>query len=108
MLEQKQPPRNWGTSRFIYISHFLEEIREVAKRFVVLRDGQTAGGGCLDQTDDDAIVALMVGRSVENLFPSVEHAIGPPVLHVERLTGARTPREISFNFAAVKFWIYSV
>src|SRR5208282_1275954 len=29
----------------VYISHFLEEVEEIADRFTVLRDGQTVGGG---------------------------------------------------------------
>lgn len=81
----------------IYISHFLEEIRRVARRFVVLRDGQPAGSGQLDATSDKQIVSLMAGRSVETLFPVVEHSIRLPVLEVRNLTGLRTPRDVSFT-----------
>lgn len=81
----------------IYISHFLEEIRRVAHRFVVLRDGQPAGTGQLNATSDQEIVSLMAGRSVETLFPVVEHSIHEPVLEVRKLTGATTPRDVSFT-----------
>ncbi len=81
----------------IYISHFLEEIRRVAHRFVVLRDGQPAGSGQLDATSDEQIVSLMAGRSVETLFPVVEHSIHEPVLEVNNLTGTTTPRSVSFT-----------
>jgi ribose transport system ATP-binding protein len=81
----------------IYISHFLEEIRRVAHRFVVLRDGQPAGSGQLDATSDEQIVSLMAGRSVETLFPVVEHSIQEPVLEVRNLTGTSTPRDVSFT-----------
>ncbi|MDX1924929.1 MAG: sugar ABC transporter ATP-binding protein [Pirellulaceae bacterium] len=80
----------------IYISHFLEEIRRVAHRFVVLRDGQPAGSGQLNSTTDQQIVSLMAGRSVETLFPVVEHAIHEPVLEVNNLTGVSNPRDVSF------------
>ncbi len=54
----------------IYISHFLEEVRQVADSYVVLRDGQTAGQGKLVGQTDQQLVSLMVGRSVDNLFPA--------------------------------------
>ena len=51
----------------IYISHFLEEIREVASEYVVLRDGHPAGAGRLTDTSDSQIVSLMAGRSIDQL-----------------------------------------
>jgi ribose transport system ATP-binding protein len=64
----------------IYISHFLEEIRRVADRYVVLRDGAVAGGGWLSGTTEAGIVALMVGRKVDELFPSLPRTPGDFVL----------------------------
>ncbi len=81
----------------IYISHFLEEIRQVADRYVVLRDGQPAGAGLLTDTSDEAIVSLMVGRSVDTLFPEVPHDLGEPVLEVQQLSGAKLPQDVSFE-----------
>ena len=78
----------------IYISHFLEEIREIASRYVVLRDGQTAGSGSLAGTSDEQIVSLMVGRSVANLFPTVPHAMGDVALSIDDLTGAKMPSDL--------------
>jgi ribose transport system ATP-binding protein len=80
----------------VYISHFLEEIRRIASRFVVLRDGQVVGGGPMVTTSDQEIVTMMAGRSVENHFPKVPHAIGGPVLRTRRLTG-RVPSDVSFE-----------
>ena len=81
----------------VYISHYLEEVRRVADRFAVLRDGQTAGTGSISDVSDDDIVALMVGRSVEYLFPQVPHEIGEPVLNISNLTGHEKPREASLS-----------
>ena len=53
----------------IYISHFLEEIREIADRYTVLRDGRSVGTGPLQSTTNEELVAQMVGRPVEYLFP---------------------------------------
>jgi ribose transport system ATP-binding protein len=56
----------------VYISHFLEETRAVASAFTVLRDGQTAGSGTLASVANDQLIALMVGRTVGELFPRRE------------------------------------
>ena len=81
----------------IYISHFLEEIREIATRYVVLRDGQSAGTGTLSGASDEQIVSLMVGRSVANLFPTVPHSIGERALNVKGLTGRKMPRQLNMH-----------
>jgi ribose transport system ATP-binding protein len=81
----------------IYISHFLEEIRRIADRFLVLRDGAVAGGGALSGTSESEIVSLMVGRSVDELFPTVPHSPGEVVLSLESLAGKSMPRDVSFE-----------
>ncbi len=81
----------------IYISHFLEEIRQVAQQFVVLRDGQPAGSGALGDCTDQQIIAMMAGRSVDTLFPKVPHVLGQPRLEVHQLSGVRTPQSVSFQ-----------
>jgi ribose transport system ATP-binding protein len=81
----------------VYISHFLEEVRRVCDRFVVLRDGQVAGGGPVAGARELEIVRLMAGRSVEELFPHVPHELGEPVLALDGLSGERLPREISLE-----------
>ncbi len=80
----------------IYISHFLEEVRRVADRYVVMRDGKSVANGPLSQPTDQQLVELMIGRSVENLFPHVPHQIGEPVLEVRSLSGTRTPKSVDF------------
>lgn len=60
--------REQGVS-IIYISHFLEEVRRVADRYTVLKDGQTVGRGELSEVTLDQIVQLMVGREVKELYP---------------------------------------
>ncbi len=81
----------------IYISHFLEEIRQIADRFVVLRDGQSVASGHIANTTDQQIVSLMAGRSVETLFPTVPHVIGDVVLTASQLSGVTLPRDVSFQ-----------
>jgi ribose transport system ATP-binding protein len=81
----------------IYISHFLEEVREVCDRYTVLRDGQSVGTGELAATSEAEIVALMVGRNVGELFPAVPHELGPPLLSLERLSGRHVPIDVSLE-----------
>jgi ribose transport system ATP-binding protein len=81
----------------IYISHFLEEVREIADRYRVLRDGESVGGGLMSGTTEAEIVSLMVGRSVGDLFPAVPHQLGDPILSLEGLTGRRLPADVTFS-----------
>jgi ribose transport system ATP-binding protein len=76
----------------IYISHFLEEAREVSDRFTVLRDGRTAGGGVFAATSLDRVIEMMVGRPVESMFPRVPHSAGEPILDLDGLAGRRLPK----------------
>lgn len=57
----------------IYISHFLEEVREIADRFTVLRDGRSVANGEIANVSDEELITHMVGRPVENLFASRPH-----------------------------------
>jgi ribose transport system ATP-binding protein len=66
----------------VYISHFIEEVKEVADRIVVLRDGRMAGGGLTADLSPTEIVRLMVGRPVEALYPRSPRRRGAPILDV--------------------------
>lgn len=81
----------------VYISHFLEEIRELCDCYSVLRDGESVGAGELAGVTDDQIVALMVGRSVDELFPHVPHQPGEVVMKLDRLCGTSLPKDVSFE-----------
>lgn len=72
----------------IYISHFIEEIKEVADRFVVLRDGRTVGGGNIATATEDEIVTMMIGRDLKDLYPRSPRTRGEEVLAVRSLEGA--------------------
>jgi len=75
-----------------YISHFLDEVQKVSDRFTVLRDGQTVGGGKTAETTSNEIVAQMVGRQVDELYPRSPRDPGPEVLRLSELAGQATPR----------------
>lgn len=86
---------------FIYISHRLEEIRRIADRIVVLRDGVLVAEHDESDVDVDTLVAEMVGRSVERLFPEIEPPQDEVILEVEHLCDkAERFRDISFAVRA--------
>jgi len=66
----------------VYISHFIEEVKAVADRIVVVRDGKIAGGGPSADLAPTDIVRLMVGRPVEALYPRSPRRRGAPILEV--------------------------
>jgi ribose transport system ATP-binding protein len=75
----------------VYISHFIEEVKAVSDRFVVLRDGRNAGDGVTADTPAAAIVSLMVGRTLDELYPHGTRAAGEPILELDDLVpGAAT------------------
>ncbi len=85
----------------IYISHFLEEVREVTDRFTVLRDGKSVATGKLTDVTDDQLIAHMVGREGEgaDLFGERRSSNVPKelVLQVRGLTSPPKVRSASFD-----------
>jgi len=81
----------------IYISHFLEEVQEIADRYTVLRDGKTVGDGDSQSLDIDNIVALMVGREVEDLYPRSDRKPDEVVLDAQGIAGEKLPHLASFE-----------
>ncbi|QMU31628.1 sugar ABC transporter ATP-binding protein [Adhaeribacter radiodurans] len=81
----------------IYISHFLEEVMEVADRFTVIRDGESITSGNIAEVTIPEIIRHMIGRSVEELYPQISHSIQEPLLEVRNLVTAPYHKEITFN-----------
>jgi ribose transport system ATP-binding protein len=81
----------------IYISHFLEEVRALCDSYLVLRDGRVAGQGTLKDTTESQIVELMVGRSVEELFPNIAHQSGKECLSLQDVSGTVSPSGVSLQ-----------
>lgn len=82
----------------IYISHFLEEVREIADRFTVLRDGHSVRTGSLEAITNDELIGEMVGRQVEQLFPHRAHTTGgETLLEVRGLSAPPAVQAASFE-----------
>lgn len=78
----------------VYISHFLEEVREVADSYSVLRDGRSVGTGRITEVSDEEIISLMVGREVTELYPRVDREPGEVILRAEHLCGYESPHGV--------------
>jgi ribose transport system ATP-binding protein len=83
----------------LYISHFLEEVRAIAERFTVLRDGATAAHGRVADVTDAEIIGSMAGRPIETLFHRAAGARRPgdTVLELDGLAGTSKPTSASLT-----------
>ncbi len=81
----------------IYISHFLEEVRQISDRFTVLRDGRSVATGDISTTTDDELIAKMVGRAQQSLFPVRPATTGETILDVRNLASPPLLKNASFE-----------
>lgn len=73
----------------IYISHKMEEIYAIADDISVMRDGHMIGTRRVDSITMDEVIAMMVGRKLENRFPPKENRIGDVVLRLKNCSEDR-------------------
>lgn len=81
----------------LFTTHKMEEIRSMADRVVVLRDGKLITDSALSEITDDGIVTAMIGRELENLFPDLGTHTDEIVLQVEDVVVAPGAAPISFT-----------
>lgn len=80
----------------IFISHRLEEVFEIGDRVTVFKDGERVDTKLVSEIDTDDLIRMMVGRSLQNIFPPKNTQITEEVLfEVKELTG-KALRQVSF------------
>jgi ribose transport system ATP-binding protein len=85
----------------IYVSHRMREIRQIADRITVLRDGHKIATVQARDTSDSELVELMTGRKIGVLFPTIRHQPREQRLEVEHLTlDNRTVNDVGFHARA--------
>ena len=84
----------------VYISHRLNEVFELADRVTVLRDGQYIATQDVSETTEPQLISMMVGRTIDNLFPKTEAEIGDVVLDVQHLVHEPLTKDVSFQVRA--------
>lgn len=85
-----------GTT-IIYISHKMDEILEITDEITVLRDGYKTGHDLSKNLTQDELIQMMVGRSLDSMFPKTFAPIGEVILKVENLTLKKYFHDISFE-----------
>jgi ABC-type sugar transport system ATPase subunit len=82
----------------IYITHFLDEVFQICERAVILRNGQTVGGGKMESLTRSEIVPLMIGERDSSVEAAGQQRnIGDPVLRVSGLGRYGVLHDISFT-----------
>lgn len=84
----------------LYVSHFLEEVLEIADAYVALRDGGTVGCGRIQATSIPELVQMMAGGRVQRLARRQARVMGDIVLDVRALAGPKQPLAVSFQLHA--------
>jgi ribose transport system ATP-binding protein len=82
----------------IFISHRMDEVRRVADRLTIFRNGETVAVHAAAQVSDDTIVTQMIGRQLDRLYPTrMSTATARPALRVRGLTGGTRLRQLDFD-----------
>ncbi|MEM7735529.1 MAG: sugar ABC transporter ATP-binding protein [Deinococcota bacterium] len=84
----------------IYITHRLTEVFELADRVTVLRDGSYIDSKPTPETNEAEVISMMVGRTIEQLFPKQMGSPGEVVLEVRNLTSPPLTKNVSFSVRA--------
>jgi ribose transport system ATP-binding protein len=86
-----------GGVTVLYVSHFLEEVKEIAQRFTVLRDGQSVGSGATPEVTLSEIVTMMAGRQIDELFVRSPRTPGEALLELDGLGAEPKPSRASLS-----------
>lgn len=70
----------------VYISHKLNEVKEISDKICVIRDGEHIGIRSAQGMSEDDIITMMVGREITSLYPHEPHDIGEEILRVENIS----------------------
>jgi methyl-galactoside transport system ATP-binding protein/inositol transport system ATP-binding protein len=85
-----------GTS-VIYISHRLSEIISIADKVTVMRDGRDVGTENIENISLDQIITMMIGRTMDEMYPKLKVNIGEPILQVKNLSHRKYFKNVSFE-----------
>jgi len=96
LLEIMRELRRRGVA-IIYISHRLDEVKEVGDRATVLRDGEVVATVGVADTPTDDLIRMMVGRELREKFPKVSVTPGEEALRVVGLTRKGLLHDVSFD-----------
>jgi len=70
----------------VYISHKLEEVAAICDTIVVIRDGKHIGTTPMAAMSVERLIAQMCGRELNQMYPSLPHAVGEVVMEARNIT----------------------
>ncbi len=82
----------------LYVSHRLDEVLQIADRITVLKDGRMVGTVTPGAIDQPALIRMMVGRPLSEIYPVRTPEPGPRALELDRLSGPGF-RDVSLSLA---------
>jgi ribose transport system ATP-binding protein len=81
----------------IFISHRLEEVKEISDRITVLRDGIKITTINSKEVSQEEIARMMVGREIKEMYPKLNAEIGKVLLEIKNLTTAGILKDINLT-----------
>lgn len=84
----------------VYISHRLEELKHIADRVTIFRDGKYVLTSDFKEITIDQIISAMVGREIKEKFPRVKTERGELLLEVKNLKSGKMVEDVSFKLYA--------
>lgn len=85
---------------FIFITHRLEEVFALCDEYTVLRDGKWIGSGKIADVNTEKLIALMVGRDIQKIYPPLGSHTEKVVLETKKLSSRGVFEDISFQIRA--------
>ena len=81
----------------IFVSHRLNEVFEIADRVTILKDGRLVGHYDINELNEQKMVELMIGKTLEVFFPKKKVDIGEVIFSIQNLSRGNKIKNVSFD-----------
>lgn len=81
----------------VYISHKMDEVFQIADDITIFRDGTVVGSYRASELTVDDVIAKMVGRKMDNVYPKEEIPLGETILDVQDFYSVNTFKDVNFH-----------
>ena len=82
---------------FVFISHKLDEVYRICDEVTVLRDGNWIGSAKIEDVSQDALITMMVGRDVSDIYPDLAPIGKDTVLQIKNFSRKGVFQDINFE-----------
>lgn len=82
---------------FIYITHKLSEVFQIADRVMVMRDGKHVGTRAVSEVTENDLISMMVGRQITSLYGDAKKEQGEEYFRVQDFTQPGAFENVSFG-----------